>query len=789
MGLFPHWRSELLVQRYIEFVLRYRAAVLAVCVVLSLGAGAILSQGVFASSLVKLFFGNSPEYSRYRTLADGFGESDVIFIVVEDAKVFSDDGWKALHEITEELGEHPEVRRVTSLSNVQLVESTGDELIVERYNKMITDRGMSLRELQALARADPNISNSLLGRWGDVPAFVIELTPKNDRPVEALPGFMAELFNVFHKHGLKREKLHIAGFVPETIEVTAQARYSMATIFPVTSIILVGIVFILFGQVWPVIATGGVGIIAILWTFAFAIFLDNEINLMLAMVPAVMMVVSFSDIVHLCSTYVLELKDGYDKQAAIIKSATEVGQACFFTSVTTFFGFVAIAFVPTPVFRNLGVVLGAGVAIALLLAMTLVPILFSLMPTPDVAAENRYPWVVYCVDWITHQCRRVSVQRPKTIVFLFILLTAGAFHGVSLMKIETNMQERLEPDNHIRKAQVFIQEHFAGTNNLDFYLTSPEPEQLLTADNLGKLQRVQGLVEERSDVDRTNSLVNLVELLHKEMANLKVGTLPESDALISQYLLLFEMSGGDALSMILNDDRTTLRLSVRVPDAGLVGAAHLGDEISALVQETMGPEIQVEATGLSYLFGKWVKFIIDGQKRGLAFAFLSTTIMMIVCLRLFGAGLVSMIPNALPLVVLGGVLGLFQDAVDSDTMMIGMIAIGIAVDDTVHFLTRLRLEASRVEDMDEALWRTFRFTGRAIVHTSIILCLGLSPFLLSDYLTTQLMGSLLPLTLVMALISDLLLLPALVKLGVLRIPIGTELKPLNETPSIQEARA
>ena len=162
---------------------------------------------------------------------------------------------------------------------------------------------------------------------------------------------------------------------------------------------------------------------------------------------------------------------------------------------------------------------------------------------------------------------------------------------------------------------------------------------------------------------------------------------------------------------------------------------------------------------------------------------------MIACLRLFGAGLVSMIPNALPLVVLGGALGFFQEAVDSDTMMIGMIAIGIAVDDTVHFLTRLRLEASRVRDMDEALWRTFRFTGRAIVHTSIILSLGLLPFLLSDYLTTQLMGSLLPLTLVMALISDLLLLPALVKLGVLRIPIGTQLEPSQGSPSVQEARA
>ena len=132
-----------------------------------------MSQGVFASSLIKLFFGNSPEYSRYRSLADGFGESDVIFIVVEDSKVFSDQGWKALHEISEEVRAHPEVRRVQSLSSAQLIESHDDDLTIESYNQVITEKDMSLRELQALAKADPNITNSLLGRWGDVPAVVI----------------------------------------------------------------------------------------------------------------------------------------------------------------------------------------------------------------------------------------------------------------------------------------------------------------------------------------------------------------------------------------------------------------------------------------------------------------------------------------------------------------------------------------------------------------------------------------------------------------------------------------
>ena len=182
---------------------------------------------------------------------------------------------------------------------------------------------------------------------------------------------------------------------PDTVEATFQARFSIETIFPITSLVLSAVVFFLFGQFWPVIATSGVGIVAILWTLAFTIFFDPEINLMLAMIPAVMMVVSFSDVVHLCSSYLLELQNGLSKERAILKSSSEVGLACWYTSVTTFFGFVALAFVPTPVFQRLGITLGFGVAIALLLAMTLVPIFFSYMPKPEVRrshSQNTYRW-------------------------------------------------------------------------------------------------------------------------------------------------------------------------------------------------------------------------------------------------------------------------------------------------------------------------------------------------------------------------------------------------------------
>ena len=325
------------------------------------------------------------------------------------------------------------------------------------------------------------------------------------------------------------------------------------------------------------------------------------------------------------------------------------------------------------------------------------------------------------------------------------MLSIGAFIGISRIHIETNMQERLREDNHIRVAQDFIASNFTGTNLLDFYITGPEGK-VVNQETLRKLKAFQTSVAEREGVGAAYSLVDLIELLHAELAPESNEVLPTGTNTIAQYLLLFEMSGGEGLYRLLDDSQSTLHLTVRLSNNDLVRTNRLGTSIVDELEATLGPDYSVEVTGLTYLFGGWIDFIMEGQKRGFLFAFLSTTLMMFVCLRSWRATIVSMIPNALPLLAMGGVLGFLWDKVDSDTMMVAMIAIGIAVDDTIHFLTRFRMECERQMTLDDAITQTFAHTGRGIVKTTIILCLGMAPFNLSDYLSTRMMGTLLPLT-------------------------------------------
>ena len=179
----------------------------------------------------------------------------------------------------------------------------------------------------------------------------------------------------------------------------------------------------------------------------------------------------------------------------------------------------------------------------------------------------------------------------------------------------------------------------------------------------------------------------------------------------------------------------------------------------------MGEVVNTETTGLSYLLGGFVDDVVRGQKRGLIFAFVTIMAMMMIMFRSWKIGALSMVPNILPLLALGGYLGFFWDHVDSDTIVIAMIAVGIGVDDTIHFLSRLRFESARTSDPNLALKHSFHFSGRAMVVTTLILALGFMPLGLSSYFTVRIFGTLLPFTLVVAVLADILLVPALVKIA------------------------
>ncbi|UCD57530.1 MAG: MMPL family transporter, partial [Candidatus Hydrogenedentota bacterium] len=330
-------------------------------------------------------------------------------------------------------------------------------------------------------RGDSLAGGLVISTDGRSVAVLPEIDPEAqpDLPAERGPEIIHEVLQIFEDEGFALSEVRRAGFLVAIAEVVDQTYYNLRTIFPFVVIILLLTVWLMFRRLWPAVISMLASLLAVIWTMGFAVQLDREVNVVMATVPAVIIIVGFSDVVHLCSAYLLELGRGIGKERAILNSAEDVGKACFFTSLTTFVGFLCLSLVPTPVFRSLGVVLGFGVASALLIAMTMVPIFFSLMPEPKPLRKGLTSRVHDWLDRLLTASEQLATRRAWTVVTGSGLVLLLALVGLTRLEVEADFARRFREDNPIRRDLAWFEERFAGTTGLDIYVEVPETDGLL----------------------------------------------------------------------------------------------------------------------------------------------------------------------------------------------------------------------------------------------------------------------------------------------------------------------
>ena len=556
------------------------------------------------------------------------------------------------------------------------------------------------------------------------------------------------------------DEMHIAGRSVGQIYYVALMQ-SELEFFMVTSLVLLLVFLILaFRSWWGILLPVTVVVASVIWILGIMAMLQKPLNLVLTVLPTIIFIVGMSDVIHIVSKYLEELRKGKPKFEALKTTIKEVGMATLLTSVTTAVGFLTLYFSRVVPIKDFGVYVAMGVMITFVLSFLVLPSMFALIPTPGRSKKKSE-----ATFW-TKVLRRSflwTIHNQVKVVSISGIILIGSFVGLSALEVNNFLLEDLKENDPLNKSFMFFDEHFSGARPMELSIESNEGS-ILSPSNLRELDSLERLLVSIYPNESFASVLTVVKSLNRVLnggSNLQYK-LPESDKELLKIInRLKKQVPQELLKQYLTADEKYARFSSTVPDLGGNQFRALNDSFA---NKLLGqfPQFNIHHTGTAHLIDKNNQYLSTSMVLSLLIAFTVIAGIVGFLFRSLKMVLISLIPNVFPLVMIAGIMGIADIDIKVSTAILFTIAFGIAVDDTIHFISKLKLEINKGMSLVFALRRTYMSTGRALVLTTAILSAGFLTLVFSNFLGTLYLGLLVSLTLFFALVADLFLLPILI---------------------------
>ena len=559
---------------------------------------------------------------------------------------------------------------------------------------------------------------------------------------------------------------------------------------------------------WPQIAIG----MSALFVVGTLGWLGLESSTLISLTVMLIVAVGVADCVHVMSSYVYFRERGHEHEPALSKAYGKTGLPILLTTITTMVGMGALTITGMPQFVMFGATSAAGVLLAFLYTLFLLAVLMDLWhpmakPISTLAARGWRLWLAYLAwpivmlckliwlllwplrilayhsglqwlasgIWLPHVLAKIPAfvdQYKGLINFMFVSLFALCLYGATQVKVDSNVAELSREGSPLRTAYTIVDEHMMGTGSLEILVNMQQSDALMQADILQTMDQLQRLIENKyaQHIIRTHSLANLVKDTHAIMQDGSDAykTIPDDNIAVAQLLYLFNSSNPEERRALVNDDYSQSHISVQLRNAGSSEYAEFFEQVQIDIEQAFAshkaqyPNMDVHVTGTLAMMMRLMDDMSNNQFKSLALAMVFISGLLVLTLGSVQAGLMSIIPNMIPATLAFGLMGLMGIPLDTDTLMIAPLIIGIAVDDTIHFITHYRMALAKHSDMRLALVDTIKQVGQAVTYTSLVLGCGFFMLSFSNYLGLAKVGAFGSLAIFVALLCDLLFFPALI---------------------------
>lgn len=749
-----------------------------------------LASSLRIDSGFETYFDQDDEaYAAYLQFREDFGSDENIFVLytVPDREhgVFDIEVMEKIATLSKTLEkEIPFAKEVTSLTNAEIVEGVSDGIEIRNWERDYEHTQEAALRLRDKIRSKPMYMGGLLSEDGQYAAILVDMDRASTDPLEKIrldpeaekPDDISNLYPQVSGAKLKEIlarpeyqglTFKVSGDVPINMEMNQIVQYEGQLLGGICYALIAVVLLLLFQfRILGVIGPLAVVLCSVMASVGLMAALGWRWDMLSGMMPTLITAVGIGAAVHIMTEFWQTYERVGDRREAIRETLYLVGVPCLLTSMTTAAGFAATALSPIKALEHLSWYSAFGVMATFVFSATLL-MLFISFGTPKTRKEQPV-FLQRMTDRSSRWLRALAdfnVQHQTKILAAFVVLFLVSVAGTFYLRVDSNFLEEFSDRVEVKHTTHLVDKVMGGTGGLVYLFDTGTPDGIKNPALLREIERVQQQALTDTDlVKKTYSIVDLIKDINQSFhgGDPAFYVIPDSQELVAQLLLVYEMSGGDELQEYVSSDYSRANLEIRCRNIETSRYAAFRDNMDAYLAENPVTTAELELTGMGKLWLQLAEYITSSQVRGLALAFVIISAMMCIVFRSIKIGLISMLPNISPVFFTLGFMGFMGIALDYTKLLIATIAMGIVVDDTIHFVTRFHHEFERCGNYRAALHRTMESVGRAMAITTIVLVCGFMVFCLSLLESMMYFGLLISLTVTIALIADYFLMPAMI---------------------------
>lgn len=750
-------------ERYAKWLMRNRLMVVVLSFILVAAAASGMRFLEFSSDYRVFFSKENPQLNAFEELQDTYTQNDNVLIVLEpeNGNVFTKEVFETIVDVTERAWQIPYSLRVDSLSNYQHTYSEEDDLtVIDLIDEPAALSDEDVSAIRDVALDEPLLTRRLVSARGHITAINITVELPGKNPVVEVPEVVAKAREItrYIEETYPEMKVYLTGVVMMNAAFAEATQFDAMNLLPIALLVILVAVLLQIRGVVGTLVTALVIIMSVLTAMGLAGWVGIPLTGPLMSAPTIILTLAVADCVHLLTNWMQGMRLGHEKKQAMIESLRINLSPVFLTSITTAIGFMTLNFSEAPPFGHLGNVSAAGVMAAFFLSILFLPALATLLPSLVKKHEQHDSHIILkLAEWIIRHRNQLLVSVGVLILVLVALVPRNELNDVFVEYFDERIQFRTDTD--------FVVKNLTGVYFIDYSLNSGESGGIAAPQILQQVDTLTAWLQTQPEVIHVNTITDIFKRLNRNMHGDDSSwyKLPEQRDLAAQYLLLYEMSlpYGLDLNNQIDINKQATRLSVTLETLSTTQVIEFEERVHEWMKLNT-PDIATYGASPTVMFAHIGSRNVIGMLTGTVVALVLISLILIVALKSWRYGLLSLIPNLAPAGMAFGVWSVISGEVGLGVSVVTAMTLGIVVDDAIHFLSKY-LRARREQGLcaEDAVRYAFRTVGIALWVTSVALVAGFMVLASSSFELNAAMGLLVSIVIALALFADFFFLPPL----------------------------